>query len=135
LFAAENSVPRFHQLAGSMTTIPLACRSSSAEIFDIESTVVSGRRRARPPNALETDLLLVGVLGLRLVLLLNRRTCLLGHDQWLRRFDCISQKKVFVGAFFEPLCFRRVSGSGSFSEKAMSKVPISTHKIVRRCGY
>ena len=89
----------------------------------------------RPAEFLRGNLLLVVILGLWLVLLLNCRTCLLGHDRWRRRFNCISQKKVFVGAFFEPLCFRQVFGSGSFSEKAMSKVPISTHKIVRRCGY
>jgi hypothetical protein len=59
-----------------------------------------------------TKLLLV-VLGLRLLLLLNCGARLFSH-WWLRRFDYVRQKKVFFGAFFEPLCFCRVFGICGF---------------------
>ena len=52
------------------------------------------------------------VLGLRLLLLLNCGTRLFSH--WLRRFDYVRQKKVFFGAFFEPLCFCWVFGICGF---------------------
>ena len=53
------------------------------------------------------------VLGLRLLLLLNCGARLFSH-WWLRRFDYVRQKKVFFGAFFEPLCFCWVFGICGF---------------------
>ena len=76
---------------------------------------------------LQGRLLLLVVFGLRLLLLLSDQTGLFLPARRLRPFDCISQKQVFLGAFFEPLRDRRIVGLPGFRQQTMDEIPIMAH--------